>query len=92
MFLWESLNGQVTAIPISRVVTLYATHGSLLSIHPDCWLLFYSRKRFSEKQAEKWWAENSTKVYDRHNILNAEISGTVSPSVPLEEKNGSMNN
>ncbi|KAL3654223.1 hypothetical protein CASFOL_003904 [Castilleja foliolosa] len=28
----------------------------------------FSRKRFSEDQAEKWWAENGTRVCERHNI------------------------
>ncbi|XP_057542025.1 PH, RCC1 and FYVE domains-containing protein 1-like isoform X2 [Amaranthus tricolor] len=30
----------------------------------------FSRKRFSETQAEKWWAENSSRVCERHNIRN----------------------
>ncbi|KAF8378430.1 hypothetical protein HHK36_029769 [Tetracentron sinense] len=46
----------------------------------------FSRKRFSEKQAEKWWAENSSKVYERYSIRRAQISGAGSPSVPSEEK------
>ncbi|ESQ28266.1 hypothetical protein EUTSA_v10018063mg [Eutrema salsugineum] len=29
----------------------------------------FSRKQFSEEQAEKWWSENGTKVCERHNIL-----------------------
>ncbi|CAI9096626.1 OLC1v1032817C1 [Oldenlandia corymbosa var. corymbosa] len=28
----------------------------------------FSRKHFSEEQAEKWWAENGTKVLERHNV------------------------
>ncbi|XP_022725931.1 PH, RCC1 and FYVE domains-containing protein 1-like [Durio zibethinus] len=31
----------------------------------------FSRKYFTEEQAEKWWAENGAKVCERHNILNA---------------------
>ncbi len=27
-----------------------------------------SRKRFSEKQAEQWWAENRTREYERYNV------------------------
>ena len=27
-----------------------------------------SRKRFSEKQAEQWWAENRARVYERYNV------------------------
>ncbi|XP_004491255.1 PH, RCC1 and FYVE domains-containing protein 1-like [Cicer arietinum] len=28
----------------------------------------FSRKRFSEKQAENWWAENRTRVYEQYNV------------------------
>ncbi|GAB4839983.1 hypothetical protein Ancab_020692 [Ancistrocladus abbreviatus] len=28
----------------------------------------FSRKRFTEEQAEKWWAENCTRVHERHHI------------------------
>jgi len=31
----------------------------------------FSRKHFTEEQAEKWWAENGTKVCERHNILTS---------------------
>ncbi|XP_022776892.1 PH, RCC1 and FYVE domains-containing protein 1-like [Durio zibethinus] len=31
----------------------------------------FSRKYFTEEQAEKWWAKNGPKVCERHNILNA---------------------
>jgi hypothetical protein len=27
-----------------------------------------SRKRFSQKEAEKWWEENQTKVYHKYEI------------------------
>ncbi|XP_074274567.1 PH, RCC1 and FYVE domains-containing protein 1-like [Silene latifolia] len=30
----------------------------------------FSRKRFSEGQAEKWWTEHSARVCERHNIQN----------------------
>ncbi|KAG2390971.1 PH, RCC1 and FYVE domains-containing protein [Vigna angularis] len=29
----------------------------------------FSRKRFSEKQAEQWWAENRARVYEQYNVL-----------------------
>ncbi|KAK7362262.1 hypothetical protein VNO77_04372 [Canavalia gladiata] len=29
----------------------------------------FSRRHFTEEQAEKWWAENGTKVLERHNII-----------------------
>ncbi|MCD9559105.1 hypothetical protein HAX54_016838 [Datura stramonium] len=28
----------------------------------------WGRKRFSEKQAEKWWAENRARVYELYNV------------------------
>ncbi|XWS34077.1 hypothetical protein CRYUN_Cryun21dG0008100 [Craigia yunnanensis] len=31
----------------------------------------FSRKHFTEEQAEKWWAENGAEVCERHNIQNA---------------------
>ncbi|KAB1994180.1 hypothetical protein ES319_D13G081900v1 [Gossypium barbadense] len=31
----------------------------------------FSRKHFTEEQAEKWWAENGAKVCERHNIIRA---------------------
>lgn len=27
-----------------------------------------SRKRFSEKQAEQWWAANRARVYEQYNV------------------------
>ncbi|CAK9136370.1 unnamed protein product [Ilex paraguariensis] len=32
----------------------------------------FSRKRFTEEQAETWWAANGTKVCERHNIRTSE--------------------
>ncbi|KAL7091438.1 hypothetical protein ACP275_12G106200 [Erythranthe tilingii] len=32
----------------------------------------FSRKRFTEDQAEKWWAENGTRVCERHNVRTAQ--------------------
>ncbi|GLU17092.1 hypothetical protein SLE2022_334880 [Rubroshorea leprosula] len=32
----------------------------------------FSRKHFTEEQAEKWWAENGPKVCERHNILSGD--------------------
>ncbi|XP_057415182.1 PH, RCC1 and FYVE domains-containing protein 1 isoform X3 [Lotus japonicus] len=29
----------------------------------------FSRRHYTEEQAEKWWAENGTKVLERHNIV-----------------------
>ncbi|CAA0834688.1 Regulator of chromosome condensation (RCC1) family with FYVE zinc finger domain [Striga hermonthica] len=32
----------------------------------------FSRKRFTEEEAEKWWAENGTRVCEQHNITTVE--------------------
>ena len=37
----------------------------------------YSRKRFSEKQAEQWWAENRARVYEQYNVRMIDKSSTV---------------
>ena len=29
----------------------------------------FSRRHFTEEEAEKWWAENGTKVLERHNVV-----------------------
>lgn len=34
----------------------------------NIYLVLYSRKQFTEEQAEKWWAENGTRVCEQHNI------------------------
>ena len=30
--------------------------------------VYNSRKRFSEKQAEQWWADNRGRVYEQYNV------------------------
>ncbi|XP_058083876.1 PH, RCC1 and FYVE domains-containing protein 1-like isoform X2 [Magnolia sinica] len=46
----------------------------------------FSRKKFSEKQAEKWWAENKERVYKKYNrTTEKSIGGPVSA---LDEKDG----
>jgi hypothetical protein len=34
----------------------------------NLWVCECSRKRFSEKQAEHWWAENRIRVYEKYNV------------------------
>ncbi|KAF7815663.1 PH, RCC1 and FYVE domains-containing protein 1 [Senna tora] len=34
----------------------------------------FSRKRFSEKQAEQWWSENRARVYEKYNVRTADKS------------------
>ncbi|XP_022752404.1 PH, RCC1 and FYVE domains-containing protein 1-like isoform X2 [Durio zibethinus] len=47
---------------------VYITLTSLPGGAKDLKRVRFSRKRFSEKQAEQWWAENRAKVYEQYNI------------------------
>ncbi|KAJ4974536.1 hypothetical protein NE237_007710 [Protea cynaroides] len=47
---------------------VYITLSSLPGGGRELLRVRFSRKRFSEKQAEKWWVENRVKVYKQHNI------------------------
>ncbi|GLT58678.1 hypothetical protein SLA2020_315490 [Shorea laevis] len=37
----------------------------------------FSRKRFSEKQAEQWWADNRARVYEKYNVRSNDKSSSV---------------
>ncbi|KAI4308171.1 hypothetical protein L6164_031273 [Bauhinia variegata] len=45
-------------------ITLTALPGGVI----DLKRVRFSRKRFSEKQAEQWWAENRARVYEQYNV------------------------
>ncbi|XP_071733808.1 PH, RCC1 and FYVE domains-containing protein 1-like isoform X2 [Rutidosis leptorrhynchoides] len=45
-------------------ITLTSLPGGII----DLKRVRFSRKRFSEKQAEQWWAENRPRVYQRYNV------------------------
>ncbi|KAH8519965.1 hypothetical protein H0E87_001420 [Populus deltoides] len=47
---------------------VYITLTSLPGGIKDLKRVRFSRKRFSEKQAEQWWAENRARVYERYNV------------------------
>ncbi|CAH1436069.1 unnamed protein product [Lactuca virosa] len=47
---------------------VYITLTSLPGGVKDLKRVRFSRKRFSEKQAEQWWAENRTRVYEQYNV------------------------
>nr|XP_043631740.1 PH, RCC1 and FYVE domains-containing protein 1-like [Erigeron canadensis] len=47
---------------------VYITLTSLPGGAKDLKRVRFSRKRFSEKQAEQWWAENRTRVYEQYNV------------------------
>ncbi|KAI5603897.1 hypothetical protein POPTR_001G276900v4 [Populus trichocarpa] len=47
---------------------VYITLTSLPGGIKDLKRVRFSRKRFSEKQAEQWWAENRARVYEKYNV------------------------
>ncbi|PON75768.1 Zinc finger, FYVE-type, endofin [Parasponia andersonii] len=47
---------------------VYITLASLPGGAKDLKRVRFSRKRFSEKQAQQWWAENRTRVHERYNV------------------------
>ncbi|KAL2546770.1 Regulator of chromosome condensation (RCC1) family with FYVE zinc finger domain [Forsythia ovata] len=47
---------------------VYLTLISMLNGMNELRRVRFSRKRFTEDQAEKWWAENGTRVCEKHNI------------------------
>ncbi|KAL3828230.1 hypothetical protein ACJIZ3_017032 [Penstemon smallii] len=47
---------------------VYITLTSLPGGLKDLKRVRFSRKRFSEKQAEQWWAENRARVYELYNV------------------------
>ncbi|XP_010673731.2 PH, RCC1 and FYVE domains-containing protein 1 isoform X2 [Beta vulgaris subsp. vulgaris] len=64
---------------------VYITFVSLPGGTKDLKRVRFSRKRFSEKQAEQWWAENRARVYERYNVRSADKS-----SVGVESELGSL--
>ncbi|KAL6983498.1 hypothetical protein U1Q18_016884 [Sarracenia purpurea var. burkii] len=51
---------------------VYITLSSLPGGHNELRRVRFSRKRFTEEQAEKWWAENGVRVCERHNVRTPE--------------------
>ncbi|XP_042389347.1 PH, RCC1 and FYVE domains-containing protein 1-like [Zingiber officinale] len=47
---------------------VYITLTSLPGGMKDIKRVRFSRKRFSEKQAEQWWSENRARVYEQYNV------------------------
>ncbi|TXG73345.1 hypothetical protein EZV62_001924 [Acer yangbiense] len=47
---------------------VYITLTSLPGGVKDLKRVRFSRKRFSEKQAEQWWSENRARVYEQYNV------------------------
>ncbi|XP_060216085.1 PH, RCC1 and FYVE domains-containing protein 1-like [Lycium barbarum] len=63
---------------------VYITLTSLPGGVKDLKRVRFSRKRFSEKQAEQWWQENRARVYEQYNVRMGDKSsvGTVSEDLP----------
>ncbi|KAJ8751148.1 hypothetical protein K2173_016329 [Erythroxylum novogranatense] len=56
---------------------VYITLTSLTGGGKDLKRVRFSRKRFSEQQAEQWWAENRSRVYEQYNVRMVDRSGVV---------------
>ncbi|XP_042498405.1 PH, RCC1 and FYVE domains-containing protein 1-like [Macadamia integrifolia] len=89
----QSCNGTKTQTgPAEWVIRdepgVYITVSSLPGGGRELRRVRFSRRHFSEKQAEKWWAANRVKVYLQNNIRSKEKPRAGQPSVPPEENNG----
>ncbi|XP_039048525.1 PH, RCC1 and FYVE domains-containing protein 1-like isoform X2 [Hibiscus syriacus] len=62
---------------------VYITLTSLPGGAKDLKRVRFSRKRFSEKQAEQWWAENRARVYEQYNVRKIDKSSVGIGSVDL---------
>ncbi|XP_021640132.2 PH, RCC1 and FYVE domains-containing protein 1 isoform X2 [Hevea brasiliensis] len=51
---------------------VYITLSSLPGGGNELKRIRFSRKHFTEQEAEKWWAENGSSVCERHNILSTD--------------------
>ncbi|THG22487.1 hypothetical protein TEA_002255 [Camellia sinensis var. sinensis] len=57
---------------------VYITHTSLPGGVIDLKRVRFSRRRFSETQAEQWWAENRARVYKQYNVCEVDKSSVAS--------------
>lgn len=64
---------------------VYITFTSLPGGGKDLKRVRFSRKKFSEKQAEQWWAENRVQVYEQYNVRGL---NNLALGAPLAEKLG----
>ncbi|XP_059287446.1 PH, RCC1 and FYVE domains-containing protein 1 isoform X2 [Lycium ferocissimum] len=62
---------------------VYITLTSLPGGVKDLKRVRFSRKRFSEKQAEQWWAENRARVYELYNVRVVDKASIGTASVDL---------
>ncbi|XP_051141598.1 PH, RCC1 and FYVE domains-containing protein 1-like [Andrographis paniculata] len=62
---------------------VYITLTSLPGGLKDLKRVRFSRKRFSERQAEQWWAENRARVYEQYNVRMVDRSSVGTASEDL---------
>ncbi|XP_068658422.1 PH, RCC1 and FYVE domains-containing protein 1-like isoform X1 [Aristolochia californica] len=67
---------------------VYITLTSLPGGVKDLKRVRFSRKRFSEKQAEQWWAENRARVYEQYNVRMVDKSSDGGGSENVTHLNG----
>lgn len=55
------------------------------------WHRFCSRKRFSEREAEQWWAENRVRVHEQYNVRGGidRVNNSAVPPAPTGLSSGS---
>ena len=46
------------------------------------WDVLHSRKRFSEREAEQWWAENRVRVHEQYNVRGGIDRANTTSGVP----------
>ncbi|KAL5551685.1 hypothetical protein UlMin_001861 [Ulmus minor] len=64
----DRLKGQALCQLHSKGSTTTSKHTSLPWGANDLKRVRFSPKRFSEKQAEQWWADNRARVYEQYNV------------------------
>lgn len=68
---------------------VYITLSSLPGGGKELKRVRFSRKRFSEKQAEQWWSENQARVYHQYNVWLVDKSSTSIGSDDVNHFHGS---
>ncbi|KAI5063947.1 hypothetical protein GOP47_0020617 [Adiantum capillus-veneris] len=66
---------------------VYITFTSLPGGGKDLKRVRFSRKKFSEKQAEQWWAENRVQVYEQYNVRGL---NNLALGAPVAERIGAV--
>lgn len=66
---------------------VYITLVSLLDGTKELKRVRFSRRRFSERQAENWWSENRARVFEQYNVrgIDKPMNETAVQSMPVNE-------